>query len=57
MTYSEWMRAVNVEVEHLCGLPAECLPDWLSRDAYDDGLTVLEGAEMCLREAGFYGYA
>jgi hypothetical protein len=31
----------------------ECLPDWLSRDAYDDELTVAEGADTCLESAGF----
>lgn len=56
MTYSEWIRAVDSIVIQACGLPMDCLPDWLSRDAYDDGLTTQEGAEMCLREAGFYGY-
>lgn len=57
MTYTEWMKAVSAIVERQCGLPIDALPDWLSRDAYDEGLTTREGAEMCLREAGFYGYS
>lgn len=53
VAYNVWMKAVSKLVEHRCGLPAECLPDWLSRDAYDDELTVAEGADMCLESAGF----
>lgn len=56
MTYEEWMKAVNAIVEDACGLPMEMLPDWLSRDTYEDGLTPGEGAEICLEEAGFNEY-
>jgi len=56
MTYDAWMSAVDALVQAECGLSMSCLPDWLSRDAYDDGLTTKEGAEMCLQEAGFYEY-
>lgn len=56
MTYEQWMREVDRIVFHKCGLPMDCLPDWLSRDAYDDGCTPLEGADMCLEEAGYYEY-
>lgn len=54
MTYEQWMRVVDRRVEHKCGLPMSLLPDWLSRDAYDEGLTTVEGAERCLQEAGYY---
>lgn len=56
MTYGQWMAAVNAIVETTCGLPMEWLPDWLSRDAYDDELTPQEGAELCLENAGFNDY-
>jgi hypothetical protein len=56
MTYREWMAAVSVIVEDACGVPMEWLPDWLSRDAYDDELTPQEGAELCLETAGFREY-
>jgi hypothetical protein len=54
MTYECWKAAVSAIVEDTCGVPMEWLPDWLSRDAYDDGLTPSEGAELCLESAGFY---
>lgn len=54
MTYDAWMQEVNALVEAKCGLPMDLLPDWLSRDAYDAALTVSEGAERCLQEAGYY---
>lgn len=53
MTYREWMASVDVIVEDTCGVPMEWLPDWLSRDAYDDGMTPSEGAELCLESAGY----
>jgi hypothetical protein len=56
MTYREWMAAVDAIVEDTCGVPMEWLPDWLSRDAYDDGMTPQEGAEECLETAGFREY-
>lgn len=56
MTYEQWMDAVNAIVETTCGLPMECLPDWLSRDAYSDELTPQEGAEICLESVGFDDY-
>ena len=57
MTYEEWMTAVDAIVTKTCGLDMGFLPDWLSRDAYEDGLTPAEGATMCLEEAEFDMYA
>lgn len=56
MTYEEWMKSVDKIVERICGLDTGFLPDWLSRDAYEDGLTPQEGAEECLESAGFYDF-
>ena len=56
MTYEQWMKAVDHIVIRQCGIPMEFLPDWLSRDAYDDGCTPQEGAETCLQEAGLFEY-
>ena len=56
MTYQEWMKSVDLIVERTCGLTMDMLPDWLSRDAYEDGLSPEEGAEICLEESGFYDY-
>lgn len=57
MTYEQWMKAVDLIVERTCGLQMDMLPDWLSRDAYEDGLTPEEGAEACLEEADYYLYS
>lgn len=51
--YSVWMGAVNKLVKHRCGVGLDEMPDWLSRDAFDDELSVAEGADMCLESAGF----
>lgn len=56
MTYEEWMREVDRIVIRTCGLDMDFLPDWLSRDAYEDGCTPAQGAEMCLEESGFYDF-
>lgn len=57
MTYEQWMAAVDVVVESRCGLSMCFLPDWLSRDAYDDGLSPEDGAEICLERADYYSYS
>ena len=51
--YNVWMKAVNKLVRHRCGISADDLPDWLSRDAFDDECTVAEAADACLESAGF----
>ena len=56
MTYEQWMMAVSAIVIKACGLSIDELPDWLSRDAFEDELSPEEGAELCLEEAGFYEY-
>jgi len=57
MTYEQWMKAVDLIVERTCGLPMDMLPDWLSRDAYEEGLSPEEGAEICLEEADYHLYS
>jgi hypothetical protein len=54
MTYEEWLQAVNAQVEKHYGISLDLLPDWLSRDAYDDGLSVQEGAILCAEQTGLY---
>jgi hypothetical protein len=57
LTYAEWMRKVDIIVAAKCGLTMDCLPDWLSRDTFEDGASPEEGAEICLEQVGFYEYA
>jgi hypothetical protein len=55
MTYEQWMRAVDDAVEQLTGgLDQTMLPDWMSRDAFESGMTPAEGADECLLSAGWY---
>jgi hypothetical protein len=54
MTYEQWKAEVSDIVEEICGLPTDLLPDWLSRDTYDDGVSPKIGAQICLETAGFY---
>lgn len=56
VTYRQWMVDVNNIVEKRTGLPLNLLPDWLSRDSYEDGLTPQEGADVCLEQTGFLEY-
>jgi hypothetical protein len=52
MTYEEWLRAVDAELDTRFGLCMDLLPDWLSRDAYDGGMTPVQGAAQCVEEIG-----
>ena len=57
MTYKEWMKEVDFILEEKCGLPQDCLPDWLSRDCYESGASPLEGANECHEVVGFNDYS
>lgn len=52
LTYKEWMRAVDDVLLDKIGLDQDSLPDWLSRDAYENGMTVQDAATECVTEAG-----
>ena len=54
VSYEKWCKGVDAILIQRCGMNMACLPDWLSRDAYDDGLTCQDGAEICLEEAEYY---
>jgi hypothetical protein len=54
MTFEQWKTAVDVVLMAKIGLMQEDLPDWLARDAFEDGLTPDEAAQECLEEAGWY---
>lgn len=56
LTYRQWMAQVEAQVEKRTGLSFDLLPDWLSRDSYEDGLTVQEGVDTCLEQVGFVEY-
>lgn len=52
LLYKQWLEQVDRELEKICGLDQGSLPDWLARDAFDDGLTPKEAAIECLESAG-----
>lgn len=56
LTYRQWMTEVEAKVVKITGLTFDLLPDWLSRDSYEDGLTVQEGVDTCLEQIGFWDY-
>lgn len=39
MDFETWMEAVDRELENLCGFSSNDLPDFLYRDAFNDGAT------------------
>ena len=53
-TYKEWSAEVDRILVKKVGLDQGCMADWLSRDAYDDGLSAEEGALICLEAQDFF---
>ncbi len=56
LTYRQWMAQVEAKVEKRTGLTFDLMPDWLSRDAFEEGLSVQEGVDSCLEQVGFWDY-
>ena len=54
MTYEQWVAKVNQVLANRIGLSMDDLPDWLSRDAFEDGLSPEEGADICLEETEMF---
>ena len=44
LSYTEWMKAVDIEIGKFCGLTSDDLADCCYRDMYDDGYTAGEAA-------------
>lgn len=53
MTFKEWMKEVDREVQEFCGVGVDDLPDCCFRDEYDAGSTPLDMAYLVLEQAGF----
>lgn len=56
MRYDEWIRHVDRAVQKRVGVSLDELPDWLSRDAFDEGLTPKEAVDVCLEQTGFWDF-
>lgn len=52
LTYKEWLEAVDLILVKTVGLDQMAMPDWLSRDAYENGFSPLDGARECMLEEG-----
>ena len=48
LSYTEWMKAVDIEIGKFCGLTSDDLADCCYRDMYDDGYSVEEAATTAL---------
>jgi hypothetical protein len=53
LTYRQWMTEVESKVEKVTGLTFDLLPDWMSRDSFEDGLSIQEAVDICLEQVGF----
>ena len=49
--YPLWENLVNDELYKLCGMGIDFLPDWNSRDAFNDGMTPKQAAKQWLAYA------
>ena len=54
MDFETWKASVDAVLVRVAGVVQDDLPDWLARDAYDDGVPPEEAAEICLESAGWY---
>lgn len=48
LTYEQWMKEVDKILLSKITLTTSDMPDFPSRDKYDDGVSPQEGAESCL---------
>jgi len=53
MTFEEWKERIDEILLSWVDMKQDDLPDWMARDAYDDGLLPQEGAHRCLEDAGY----
>ena len=52
--YEDWIEAVDDQMIKLYGVRLDELPDWMSRDAYEDGMSPVEAAYECAEQVGLY---
>jgi hypothetical protein len=54
LTYERWMEQVDEILEKRTGLLSQNeLPDWLSRDAYESGMSAAQGVDLCLTQTNW----
>ena len=53
MTFNQFMKAVDIELEFICGMDSNCLADWRYRDAYDNEEDPMDVALDVLEDNGY----
>lgn len=51
MTFDEWMKQVDSEIEKHFGLSSDDLPDWTYADAFEDGMKPEDAAQEAMSAA------
>lgn len=51
MTFEQWEKAVNLELERTVGLGLDDLPDWGTYDAWADDMSVTDAAKEIVQYA------
>lgn len=51
LTWEQWKGAVNAAVIRKVGVPADDLPDWDYRDAFESGMAPSKAAAAIIRNA------
>lgn len=54
MSYNDWLKQVDREVRKLVNVSLYDLQDWLSRDAYDAGVSPSDAAVEAIENDGSY---
>ncbi len=52
ISFEAWMRAVDKEIDGLCGMSSADLPDVCYQDWYDDEVTPKQAAKRAMKNAG-----
>lgn len=50
-SYEDWLRDVDQDVQKLCGVSCDDLPDWRYADAYADGRSARQAARSVVAAA------
>lgn len=54
MTIEQWNRQLDRELEKLCGMNMDCLPDYDTWNAWNDGETPQHTARKVIKAAQFF---
>lgn len=50
-TFQDWKRLVNIQIEKMCGLSSDDLPDCNYRDWHEDGVSATAAARRAIKRA------